>query len=689
MAEDPHQSEDPAPAPLPGPPPGEPLPEVEEPAPVRVLKRIWSAIIGPARRITDPALFHKISLAAFLAWVGLGADGLSSSAYGPEAAFLALHEHTFLAIPLAAMVALTVIIISASYIRIIERFPAGGGGYVVASKLLGPAAGVVSGSALIVDYVLTITISLAACSDSLFSLAGPGLHALKLPFTMTLLTILTVLNLRGVRESVTLISPIFLVFLVSHVGTIIAGIILNLHKIPIEMNMLAQQSAADIQVTGWIPLAMILLRAFTLGGGTFTGIEAVSEGIPLLREPKVETAKTTMRYMAASLALVAAGILTCYLLYEVRPVPGRTLNAVLWSAIAGTLFPPGSHFGAALVAIILVSAGALLFVAAQTGFLGGPRVLVFMALDRWVPSRFSNLSERLVSANGVLLMATAALIVLVVTQGNVHLLIVLYSINVFLTFALAQLGMVRDAFNLRKQGRPWIGPFWISGLGFLVTGFLFVGTVCFKFMEGGWATLLVTAIAASICYLIRRHYERTSESLRRLDEQLTTIPFPNKEPTATPMARNAQTAVLTVTSFGGLGIHTLLNLFRIFPNQYKQVMFVSVGAIDSGRFKGVEEIGHLQSSTEEELQKYVNFARRLGIPADYRFAIGTDIVDELETLCLGVYESFPRAVTVGGQLVFQKEGSMTRWLHNQTCPALQRRLAFHGLPMVILPVRVY
>ena len=133
---------------------GTPPEHFEHPAPSPFLKRAFAFVIGPARRLTDPQLFHKISLAAFLAWVGLGADGLSSSAYGPEAAFLALRDNTFLAIPLALMTALTVTIISASYMHIIERFPSGGGGYVVASKLLGPIAGLVSGSALLVDYVL-------------------------------------------------------------------------------------------------------------------------------------------------------------------------------------------------------------------------------------------------------------------------------------------------------------------------------------------------------------------------------------------------------------------------------------------------------------------------------------------------------------------------------------------------------
>jgi len=393
--------------------------------------------------------------------------------------------------------------------------------------------------------------------------------------------------------------------------------------------------------------------------------------------------------MAFSLAVIAAGILVNYLLYLVQPVPGKTLNAVLWSAIAGHVFPPGHVAGPILVGISLIAAGALLFVAAQTGFLGGPRVLVYMAFDRWVPSRFGNLSERLVTSNGVLFIALSAAFVLLMTQGRVHILVVLYSINVFLTFSLAQLGMVRDAFNLRREGQNWKRALAISLLGFVVTGSLLIGTISFKFMEGGWATLVATGSICAVCMAIRRHYENTALTLSRLDESLLTVPLPEKEPTVAPMKKSAQTAILTVVGFGGLGIHSLLNIFRVFPGQFKQVVFISVGAIDSGKFKGIEEIEALRKTTEAELQKYVDFSRKLGLPAEYRYAIGTDIVDELEQLALNVSEEFPKAVTFGGQLVFQKERAYLRWLHNQTCPALQRRLAFHGLPMVILPVRVY
>ncbi|HEY1335207.1 MAG TPA: amino acid permease, partial [Myxococcaceae bacterium] len=173
--------------------------------------------MGRPRNVEDPGVFHHVSLVAFLAWVGLGADGLSSSSYGPEESFKALGAHVALAPFLALSTALTVVIIAAAYSRIIEHFPFGGGGYVVATRLLGPTAGVVSGSALMVDYVLTITTSVASGADAIFSFVPPAFHGWKLPMEFLALGVLVVLNLRGVRESVTVLAPIFLVFLVTHV----------------------------------------------------------------------------------------------------------------------------------------------------------------------------------------------------------------------------------------------------------------------------------------------------------------------------------------------------------------------------------------------------------------------------------------------------------------------------------------
>ena len=176
-----------------------------------------------------------------------------------------------------------------------------------------------------------------------------------------------------------------------------------------------------------------------MGAGTYTGIEAVSNAVPVLREPRVQTAKKTMHLMAISLAFMAGGLLIAYILFNVAPVPGKTLNAVLFENVTKSWGTFGNYF----VIATLISEAALLFVATQTGFLDGPRVLANMALDRWVPTMFATLSDRLVTQNGILIMGVSALIMVFLTQGSVKLLIVLYSIAVFITFLLSQAGMVR------------------------------------------------------------------------------------------------------------------------------------------------------------------------------------------------------------------------------------------------------
>src|SRR5258707_241596 len=210
----------PPPAPSSAPPPAEPPPTGWQ--------KVKRVILGGPKDVQDPQLFHTLSLAAFLAWVGLGADGLSSSSYGPEEAFKNLGEHQYLAVFLALLTAFTVIIIAAAYSRIIEHFPFGGGGYVVASRLIGPRAGLVSGSALLVDYVLTITTSIASGGDAVFSSLPHSLQSLKLPVEYAVIGLLTVLNLRGVKESVRTLVPVFLVFLLTHAVMIVGSLFFHL-----------------------------------------------------------------------------------------------------------------------------------------------------------------------------------------------------------------------------------------------------------------------------------------------------------------------------------------------------------------------------------------------------------------------------------------------------------------------------
>src|SRR5215472_17432019 len=188
-------------------------------------ERLRALLVGKARDPLAPDVFHKVSLIAFLAWVGLGADGLSSSAYGPDEAFRALGEHTYLAVALALATAFTVFIISYAYSRIIEHFPSGGGGYVVATKLLGAEFGVISGAALLDDYVLTISVSVAAAADASFSMMPGTWLPWKVPIELAIIGLFMIMNLRGVKESVTAMTPIFLLFIATH-GLLIVGTVL-------------------------------------------------------------------------------------------------------------------------------------------------------------------------------------------------------------------------------------------------------------------------------------------------------------------------------------------------------------------------------------------------------------------------------------------------------------------------------
>jgi len=651
-----------------------------EETPSTLWERVKRLLIGPPRDLADRSIYHRLSLIPFLAWVGLGADGLSSSAYGPEEAFRTLREHTYLAVLLAALMGTTVLVISKAYSRIIEAFPHGGGGYLVATKLLGARAGVVSGSALLVDYVLTIAISIAAAGDAIFSMLPMELHGMKMPIEVGLIGILIVLNLRGVRESVIALAPVFLLFLVTHAILIGGGLLATFSRWDDALVEVGSGFSGGYSAIGLGGMLLLFVHAYSLGGGTYTGIEAVSNGIAIMREPKVETAKRTMVYMGISLAITASGLLLCYLLWSVRPVEGKTMNAVFVERFIETV-----PLGTAFVMLTLLSEGALLVVAAQAGFVDGPRVLSNMAIDSWVPRRFGALSDRLTTQNGILLMGVASLGALVYTRGDVRHLVVMYSINVFVTFSLSMLGMVRHTWKADTGSTGRHLALFVTGLVFCLT--ILMITVWEKFSQGGWVTLVVTGGVVILCFLIRRHYATVSLKLMQLYRELSDVPRLTSEKGAEPSPSDPVAAVL-VSAYSGLGLHTLLSTQRGFPGHFKGIVFVSVGVIDSREFKGEETVAALRSNVKEHLAKYVDFAHGQRIPACHRFAIGTDAVEVAEDLCLQVATEFPRVTFFAGRVLFERERWYQNILHNETAFAVQRRLQWAGKTVVVVPARV-
>jgi hypothetical protein len=311
-----------------------------------------------------------------------------------------------------------------------------------------------------------------------------------------------------------------------------------------------------------------------------------------------------------------------------------------------------------------------------------------MAVDSWMPHRFSQLSDRLVTQNGVFLMGLAAVAALLYTRGDITMLVVMYSINVFVTFSLTELGMSRHWIVDRHKEPRWKSQLAIHGTGLVLCLTILCITLYEKFAEGGWMTALVTSATIAVCFLIRRHYESVSEDLKRLDDILVPVaPVPVADDCVAALDHKLPTAILTVDRFSGYGLHQILSIHMLFPNYYKNFLFVSVAVVDSGNFKGSEEVGSLEAATRENLEKYVAWCRGKGLNAGYRMAIATETVDEVVTICKQLHEEFPRSVVFSGKLVFKKEQWYHRVLHNETAMAIQRRLQFEGVQAIVLPVR--
>jgi hypothetical protein len=417
----------------------------------------------------------------------------------------------------------------------------------------------------------------------------------------------------------------------------------------------------------------------------------------IMREPKVRTAKRTMVLMATSLAITAGGILLSYLLVHAKPVEGQTMNAVLLGNVTANWQIAGLDVGKWFTWVALASEAGLLFIAAQAGFVDGPRVMANMAVDSWLPHRFSALSERLSMQNGVMLMGGTSIAALIYTHGDVSSLVVMYSINVFLTFSLSNLGMSRFWVTRRKEHKDWLRhlPIHLIGLALCLT--ILVVTCFEKFKDGGWLTLVITGALVLVCLYIKRHYGKVVKAIRRLDQEL-----PDPLADAAMAAHYAEkpgdvpeqidvkkpVAILFVGGYGGLGRHALLTLLRMFPGHFKGVVFCSIAIIDSGNFKGVDEVHELEARTRRELEKYVRFARTLGLPASSVFATGIEVAVEAEAIGKEEIAKYPRGLFVAGQLLFDEDSSMGRVLHNETAFTIQRRLQHAGIPMIVLPVRL-
>lgn len=649
-------------------------------------RAVMGAPLDPFRADTR----QHLALITFFAWVGIGADAISSANYGPEEAFLALGVHTHLAIFLAMATAFTVVLLAAAYTQVIELFPHGGGGYRVASVLLGEKVGLVSGGALLVDYVLTIAISIAAGVDAIFSMLPYEYQPYKLYVAVIVVMGLSYMNLRGVKESIRILLPIFLGFIATHAALIIYGIFSHAEGVADIVPNAVSETKTMATDFGWFAVLALFFKAFSLGGGTYTGLESVTSSMRSMAEPKVRTAKATLWAIAASLAIVAGGIITIYLLWDVQKVDGETLNATTFKLITENWEIFGINISGEFTGLALFCAAGLLLTAGNTGFIAGPNVLAAMAVDRWMPHMFSSLSNRLVTKNGVLLMGGAAIGALVMTGGVVHTLVVLYSINVFLTFTLSLAAVTRHRWRERYHPSTWHKLF-VAAFACFICFVILMTTLIEKFSHGGYKTVIITGMVIALGLLIRRHYDRTYARMKAIEEELGSAMFstPGKVLAEKPkMDPREPTAVFLVGDSAASGTHTFLWVQRLFPGVFKNFVFASVGEIDTEEFTDEARWHKLRSDTKTILKRYVEFCTNRGLPSTYYHDYGTDVIDTINRLTDRISADFPRSVFFATKLIFDNETWVHQVLHNQTAYMLQKKLHSKGQNLIVMPMKI-
>jgi amino acid transporter len=445
-------------------------------------------------------LMHNERISKSKALAVLSSDALSSVAYATEEVLIPLALFATAAVawamPIALAIAVLLFVVTMSYRQTIEAYPNGGGAYTVAKENLGETAGLVAGAALLIDYVLTVSVSVSAGIENIAS-AFPVLLPHKMLIDIFVIIIIMFMNLRGVRESANIFAAPTYMFIFSFVVMIAVGawnIITG--SIPAVAPIIHEAYPA-------IPL-FLLLRAFSSGCVALTGIEAISNGIPIFKEPAQKNAKITMAWMAFILGAFFLAITLLSHLYGIVPQEGETAVSLLARKVFGnSLF----------YYLIPTTTTLILILAANTSYADFPRLSSLLAKDRFLPRQLASLGDRLVFSNGIAGLSIAAILLIVLFKGDTHHLIPLYAVGVFLSFTLSQVGMIRHHIRNREPG--WRKALTFNALGAVTTAVVLIVIGATKFMHGAWMVVMLIPIFVFVFKQIHAHYEATAQKLKR------------------------------------------------------------------------------------------------------------------------------------------------------------------------------
>ncbi|MGA9258417.1 MAG: APC family permease, partial [Candidatus Sulfotelmatobacter sp.] len=429
-----------------------------------------------------------------------GLDGLSSAAYGPEAALSLLIPLGLLGVryivPISAAIITLLVIVYFSYRQTIAAYPSGGGSYTVARFNLGASAGLLAAAALLADYILTAAVGISAGVGALVS-AVPSLLPHTVSLCVVILILITILNLRGVREAGTAFAVPTYLFVGTLLITIGAGVLRVLLSVghPTPVVPLPPPPHATEAVTYWL-----LLKVFASGCTALTGVEAVSNGVRAFREPSVKNAQRTLTVIIFLLAVLLAGISYLVKTYGIAATdPGAPGYQSILSMLTSAVFGKGIFYYLTIGSILVV-----LSLSANTAFADFPRLCRAIAQNNYLPHVFGYRGRRLVYTYGIVVLALLCGGVLILFGGITDRLIPLYAVGAFMAFTLSQAGMVMHW--EKKRGPNWLKSAFVNGLGALVTGITTIVVLVAKFVEGAWITLLFIPLTIVFFSLVRRHY---------------------------------------------------------------------------------------------------------------------------------------------------------------------------------------
>lgn len=421
-------------------------------------------------------------------------DVLSSVTYATEEILLALGAALALsyAMPVAGVIAGLIFVVSISYWQTIEAYPSGGGAFTVAYENFGEFFGLIAASALLIDYTLTVAVSLSAGASAIIS-AFPSLAGHSVPFCLTSLLILTIANLRGTRESASFLSAptygfIALIFLMLICGFFSSA---NPNALP-----------AKLPDTSGMLVILIFLRAFASGCSALTGIEAIASGVTAFKTPQYKNAQITLAVMACILSSLFVGITFLSHKFHICFSPTETVISQIAKKVFG---------GGFLYYCIQFITACILLLAANTSFAGFPRLASILAQEKYIPTRFANLGDRLAYSNGIIMLAAVATLLIWIFGGDSHALIPLYSMGVFISFTLSQAGMVKRLLILK--GEKWQIRALISTCGAIATMVTLIVIIESKFLQGAWIVTILIPILFCTFRKINRRYKKTNIEL--------------------------------------------------------------------------------------------------------------------------------------------------------------------------------